>query len=157
MIFTTARPHNAGLCGMELLAQVRPNGRILDHYRVSLCRRQPYPRCQLQAGWAAPLPHYGRASLQIQCVAQSRGHQEEHVDFRLVRCLRSHGLQESLRDWRGEPAHPIWQDSAGDQGGRQHGRLRFAVVAGEDAKMQLLLQCLPGSANSLMGRPLLRG
>ena len=43
MIFTTARPHNARLCGMELLAQVRPNGRILDHYRVSLCKRQPYP------------------------------------------------------------------------------------------------------------------
>ena len=29
--FTTARPRNAGLCSMELLAQVRPNGRILDH------------------------------------------------------------------------------------------------------------------------------
>ena len=29
--------------------------------------------------------------------------------------------------------------------------VRFAVVAGEDAKMQLQLQCLPGSANTLMG------
>ena len=35
--------------------------------------------------------------------------------------------------------------------------MRFAVVAGEDAKMQLQLQCLPGSANTLMGKPLLRG
>ena len=34
--FTTAGPRNAGPCGMELLAQVRPNGRILDHYRVTL-------------------------------------------------------------------------------------------------------------------------
>ena len=33
----------------------------------------------------------------------------------------------------------------------------FAVVAGEDAKMQLQLQCLPGSANTLIGKPLLRG
>ena len=35
--------------------------------------------------------------------------------------------------------------------------IRFAVVAGEDARMQLQLQCLPGSANTLMGKPLLRG
>ena len=34
--FTTAAPHNSGICGMELLAQIRPNGRILDHFRVSL-------------------------------------------------------------------------------------------------------------------------
>ena len=51
--FTTARPCNTGLCGMELLAQVRPNGRILGHYRVSLGGRR-----QLQTGGAAPLPGY---------------------------------------------------------------------------------------------------
>ena len=34
--FTTAAPRNPGICGMELLAQIRPNGRILDHFCVSL-------------------------------------------------------------------------------------------------------------------------
>ena len=34
--FTTGGPRSAGDCGMELLAQVRPNGRILDHFRITL-------------------------------------------------------------------------------------------------------------------------
>ena len=34
--FTTTAPRNTGICGMELLAQIRPNGRILNHFRVPL-------------------------------------------------------------------------------------------------------------------------
>ena len=34
--FTTAAPHNAGICEMELLAQIRPNGQILYYFHVSL-------------------------------------------------------------------------------------------------------------------------
>jgi hypothetical protein len=32
--FATAAPRAAGELGMELAMQVRPNGRMLDHYRV---------------------------------------------------------------------------------------------------------------------------
>ena len=35
--------------------------------------------------------------------------------------------------------------------------VRFAVVVGEDSRMQLQLQALPGSANLLSGKPVLRG
>ena len=34
--FTSASTRNEGELGMELLAQARPNGRVLDHHRVSL-------------------------------------------------------------------------------------------------------------------------
>jgi hypothetical protein len=34
--FETAAPREAGELGLELMAQVRPNGRILDHFRVTL-------------------------------------------------------------------------------------------------------------------------
>ena len=35
--------------------------------------------------------------------------------------------------------------------------VQFAVVVGEDSRMQLQLQSLPGSANTLSEKPLLRG
>ena len=34
--FGTATPRNPGALGIELCAQVRPNGRILDHFRITL-------------------------------------------------------------------------------------------------------------------------
>ena len=53
--FTTASPRNAGDYGMELLAQVRPNGRILDHYRITLGGSKILDvNCQLSALLLAP-------------------------------------------------------------------------------------------------------
>jgi hypothetical protein len=34
--FSSAAPRNPGELGVEVLAQIRPNGRILDHFRVTL-------------------------------------------------------------------------------------------------------------------------
>jgi hypothetical protein len=34
--FASAQPRAAGQLGMDLLVQARPNGRMLDHYRVTL-------------------------------------------------------------------------------------------------------------------------
>jgi hypothetical protein len=34
--FASAAPRNPGELGVEVLAQIRPNGRILDHFRVTL-------------------------------------------------------------------------------------------------------------------------
>jgi hypothetical protein len=46
--FATAQPRAAGILGMELLVQARPNGRMLDHFRMSL-GGQPDPGCELPA------------------------------------------------------------------------------------------------------------
>ena len=32
--FETAQPRDPGPLGMDLMAQMRPNGRVVDHYRV---------------------------------------------------------------------------------------------------------------------------
>ena len=104
--FTTARPRNAGLCSMELLAQVRPNGRILDHYRVSLGGSRILDvNCRLAELLLCP----ATAELWFKYSVWPRDVdiKEEHVDIRLVRRLRPPGLQESIRSRRGEPAHPI--------------------------------------------------
>jgi hypothetical protein len=34
--FSTAEARSPGVAGMELMVQMRPNGRLLDHFRVAL-------------------------------------------------------------------------------------------------------------------------
>ena len=34
--FETATPRDPGFLGMEVLAQIRPNGRVMDHFRIVL-------------------------------------------------------------------------------------------------------------------------
>ena len=141
---------------MELLAQVRPNGRILDHYRVSL-------------GGSRILDVNCRLAELFLCLATAELRFKYSVWPRDVDIKRNmltsawsdvYDLLASKRasvvDGENQliPSDRLLEDikEAGNMAA-----VRFAVVAGEDAKMQLQLQCLPGSANTLMGKPLLRG
>ena len=154
--FTTARPRNAGLCGMELLAQVRPNGRILDHYRVSLGGSRILDvNCRLAELLLCP----ATAELQFKYSVWPR-------DVDIKRNMLTSAWSDvydllaskraSVVDGENQliPSDRLLEDikEAGNMAA-----VRVAVVAGEDATMQLQLQCLPGSANALMGKPLLRG
>ena len=139
--FTTASPRNAGDCGMELLAQVRPNGRILDHYRITLGGSKILDvNCQLSALLLAP--------------ATSRISFKYSVWPRDVEIRRNMTTAKLGEDGSTIPHEALLEDlvSAG-----RSAAVRFAVVVGEDSRMQLQLQALPGSANLLSGKPVLRG
>ena len=154
--FTTARPRNAGLCSMELLAQVRPNGRILDHYRVSLggsrildvnCRLAELLLCPATAELWFKYSVWPR-DVDIKRNMSTSAWSDVYNLLASKRASVVDGENQLI------PSDRLLEDikEAGNMAA-----MRFAVVAGEDAKMQLQLQCLPGSANTLMGKPLLRG
>ena len=154
--FTTARPRNAGFCGMELLAQVRPNGRILDHYRVSLggsrildvnCRLAELLLCPATAALRFKYSVWPR-DVDIKRNMSSTAWSDV---YDLLASKRASVTDEENQQI---PSDRLLQDL---KDANNTASVRFAVVAGEDARMQLQLQCLPGSANSLMGKPLLRG
>ena len=154
--FTTASPRNAGECGMELLAQVRPNGRILDHYRITLGGSRILDvSCQLSAMLMAP----ASSGIKFKYSIWPR-------DILIRRNMTSSAWSDvyELLAARGGTAEmpegtPIPQDALLEDL-RESGRsasVRFATVVGEDSRMQLQLQCLPASATALSGKPVLRG
>ena len=86
--FTTAVPRNAGSCGMELLAQIRPNSRILDHFRITLGGSKILDI-------SVPLPSLLLGTpAQVRGVASQHQDQEEHDHQTVARHHRAPGLQE---------------------------------------------------------------
>ena len=154
--FTTAGPRNAGPCGMELLAQVRPNGRILDHYRVTLGGSRILDiNCKLSELLLCP----ATATLRFKYSTWPKDidikrNMSSSAWFDTYDLLASKRAAVIMEDNQLVPVDKLLEElkAAGNSAS-----IRFAVVAGEDARMQLQLQCLPGSANTLMGKPLLRG
>ena len=141
---------------MEVMAQVRPNGRILDHYRISLGGSRILDI-------RVPL-----AALNI-CAADSLlrlRYQEWPRDIEVRRNMVTSTWKDAYdllaskkADVVNEQDEPIPMDQflrEMKEAGRA-AALRFAVVIGEDQRVQLQLQGLPASAASLMGKPAFRG
>jgi len=154
--FTTAGPRSAGVCGMEMMAQVRPNGRILDHYRISL-------------GGSRILDIRVPLNKLNICGADSTlrlRYQEWPRDVEVRRNMVSstwRDVYDLLASKKADVVNPEEEPVPMDQFLREMkeaGRaaaLRFAVIIGEDQRVQLQLQGLPASAASLMGKPAFRG
>ena len=49
--FTLAQPRNPGALGAEVMAQVRANGRITDHWRVALGGSEVLEAHTVVSGW----------------------------------------------------------------------------------------------------------
>jgi len=154
--YATAVPRDPGQLGMELMAQVRPNGRILDHYRITLGGSRIIdvnvvlsslllvPRA---CNWRMNFQTWPRdvairrnmgTSLWLDVVGAISARNATVVD-ETNELVPYESVMEAL-DTRGKQA-----------------AVRFAVVIGEDAKMQLQLHALPASADTLSGKPTFRG
>ena len=154
--FSTAGPRNPGTLGVELLAQARPNGRVLDHFRVTL-------------GGSRILDVTARMSALLlvpaACPWRFR-YQRWPADLEIRRNMTSSGWlsvptliaarDASVEDEEGV-AVPVENVLAMIEEANTAASIRFAVVVGEDHRMQLMLQSLPGSAEALAGKPALRG
>ena len=153
--FTTASPRNAGDYGMELLAQVRPNGRILDHYRITLGGSKILDvNCQLSALLLAPAT--SRISFKYSVWPRDVEIRRNMTTAKwadIYELLATRAASVLAEDGSTIPHEALLEDlvSAG-----RSAAVRFAVVVGEDSRMQLQLQALPGSANLLSGKPVLR-
>jgi hypothetical protein len=152
--FVSAGPRNPGDLGVEVLAQVRPNGRILDHFQVTLGGSKIL---DVNVGLANVLnvPAMGNWRLKFQlwpCDLEIRRNMTSTTWLDvgdLVATKDGHVQAES-----GEAVDP---EAVAAQLKEINLAYRFAVVVGEDERLQLQLQMMPASAATLMGKPVFRG
>ena len=138
---------------MELLAQIRPNGRILNHFRVSLDGSKiqeistPLSSLMLATPDSGLIFKYAVWPRDIEMKRNMTTSQWMDITELLAfKKAAVHDPEGSML------AHPAVMADLGTSSS-----LRFATVVGEDHLMQLHLQCLPAPAKYLMGKPALRG
>jgi hypothetical protein len=152
--FASAGPRNPGDLGVEVLAQVRPNGRILDHFRVTLGGSKIL---DVNVGLASVLNVPAMRSWRLKFQLWPR-------DLEIRRNMTSTAWLDVgelvaskdgyLETEAGEAVDP---EAAAAQLKESSLAYRFAVVVGEDERLQLQLQMMPASAATLMGKPAFRG
>jgi hypothetical protein len=159
--FDTANPIDPGDLGMEVMAQARSSGRIIDNFRVVIGGSRI-----LQAEFTTNINFSGdlipSTALDLQKRPADiliRRNLTTSEWFDAVGLLRSReliaGRDESEDEDQNDDLLTLidaLQDPASAQAA-----LRWAVVVGEDQRPQLQLQALPASASTLNSRPLLKG
>jgi hypothetical protein len=155
--FNTAAPRAASSLNMELLIQARPNGRMLDHFRIglggtsildasfSLASIFPFPAAR---DWTAKYQVWPRdVDLRRNMATTGWKDLPTLVASRDVLVFSSSSEEAIAADL---VAEAVRSSKAGAS-------IRFAVIVGEDLTINLQLQGLPASATTLMGKPAFRG
>jgi hypothetical protein len=151
--FATAAPRNPGELGVEVLAQIRPNGRILDHFRVTLGGSKildvDVKLAEVLAG-----DNFKTWRLRFQVWPKDL---EIRRNMATTTWLDVHErvAANEAQVFEGENlmAHGVAARELQEAGLAY----RFAVMVGADERLILQLQMMPASAASLMGRPAFRG
>jgi len=154
--YLTAGPRNAGQLGMELLAQVRPNGRVLDHYRITLGGSRILD-VDVSLASLLLVPRASPWKLKFQTWPRDvaiRRNMSTSLWMDVVSTVAARSA--TVVDADGQPVPYEAALQVLEERGKQ-AAVRFAVVIGEDSRMQLQLHGLPASADTLSGKPTFRG
>ncbi len=156
--FELAEPRSAGDWGAEVMAQVRSNGRIMDHWRVALggskILEASFPLLTFFPA-ATNLPPWKLTYQQFPRDVKIRRNMVSSAWLDVVNLLASHEFL--LSDADDQPvdvqqatqaikALPARQSGAG--------AIRWCVSVTAAGKLELQLQALPSSANILTGKPI---
>ena len=155
--FNTATPtSDPGQFGIEMLAQIRDNGRILDHHRLvlggssiqesSISMTKMFSMPSL-AGWKYKFQFWPRDVTIRRNMCSSIW-----VDASSMIASR----EAVVNDDNNTPV-PMEAVMGTLQEKKLEAAIRWVVVVGEDGRMKLQLHTLPCAAANLAGKPLLRG
>ena len=160
--FELAVPRGSGNAVMELMLQLRPNGRALDHFRVALGGNK---LLAATVGFGSILPIIDLERLQVSFEIWAK-------DVKIRRNMATSEWSD-LHDQISRKEARV-QDRAGKEVTDEHlvdildlldrsetylksASLRYAVIVGADNRMWLELQGLPGSAKLLNSKPAFTG
>ena len=155
--FELAAARNPMACGVELLLQVRPNGRILDHARLVLggdkiiearIRFDLLTVAQEVPEWILCYSIWPRAIKIRRNMASSTW-----IEVRDI--LAANDARVELPDGRPVDSKEVleWIDKLPEKGAA----MRWSVAVGDDARMKLILQGMPAAASTFSGKPMYRG
>ena len=158
--FENAMPRNPGNMGAEVMAQVRPNGRILDHIRIALDGSE---QINLTANISTILPIDGLPEWKLVYNTWPRDilmrqNMTTSDWFDLRELLASNTVQ--LTDNNAQPLaneELLARMNTGVERTSTSCSFRWATCVGADQRLELQLQSLPAPANSLSGKPSYRG
>ena len=154
--FKDAQAQTPGNLGVELTVQVRDNGRMLDHWRLIL-GGSAFQRVAVPLSRFIRLPAIEGWNLKFQFWPRDITIRRNMTSSIWVNISKMINTKEAvISDDAGEP---VAQEAVLTelQNNNVEAAIRWAVVIGEDSLPRLHLQSLPASAESLSGKPTLRG
>ncbi len=158
--FDTAAARTQGAAGMELMAQMWPNGRLLDHIRVATSGSEIL-EVEVPLGKLIPSPNLNGLKARYQFWARDtaiRRNMTTSVWKDVYALIHSHEIQ--VEEETGGPVSSEDVIRELDSLPTAVGKtavVRHAIVIGEDQRMQLELQSLPTSLAHVSGKPFFRG
>ncbi len=157
--FEAAEARDPGHLGMELLAQVRPNGRIQDHFRIVLGGRQPL-NVKTSFGLLYGSSKYKSYMLQMQSWPRDVTIRRNSAtsNWKDVHDLLSE-RNAAVTDPDGatiptDEIMKVMTEEIIPAGGAAS--VRWAVVIGDDKTMRLDLTTLPATEATIAARPVLK-
>ena len=165
--FELAVPRDPGDLGLEVMAQARPTGRVLDHIRTVLAGSQPITvTFSTRDIFLAPDIPAARLKLELwprDVLIRRNMASSEWADVLTI--LTSNELLIDPVPGPSAAANAAlatnealvaYLNAAADK--KTHSAaIRWAIGAGADNMMELVLQALPASANQLSGKPAFKG
>jgi len=163
--YALAAPRIDGDLTLELMAQVRHTGRILDHFRMACGGSKPL-EVDVDFGAMLPMPAFKGWRLQAQFWPRDLLLRQNTFSSAWIDTVATIGMREvTILDQHGAiiPCTEVLrildrpEDDEDENRGPDGSSFRWAVVAGEDSLLRLQMQSLPGQAVLISGKALLKG
>ena len=158
--FGTAAPRQPGETGMELFVQVRPNGRMLDHFRIGFGGTRLFEvstplrrliNSDVVNGWTMLYQFWGRD-------VNLRRNMTTSKWFDVYLAIKSGDINIYDEEEKHVPAEKILKIlDAMDPVNCNSAVLRYAAAVGDDNRMYLEVQSLPMTKNTVEGKPSYNG
>jgi hypothetical protein len=152
-LFATAAPRDPGDLGAEVLAQVRCTGRIADHFRVTLGGSRILDVSVPLANMIQGVPPSWQ--FRFQAWARDIEIRRNMVTTTWLNVRSQLAAKEAWIEEQGGPHVPA--EVVQEELQEKHAAFRFAVVIGDSQNLELMLQALPASKETLTGKPAFRG
>ncbi len=157
--FEAAEARDPGILGMELLAQVRPNGRIQDHFRIVLGGRQALD-IKTSFGMLYGSSKYKDFMLKMQrwprdiVIRRNSATSAWKNVYDLISERNASVVDAEDNPVPTETVLHTLNDEIIKGGGAAS--VRWAIVIGDDKTMRLDLTALPASEATIAARPVLK-
>jgi hypothetical protein len=156
--FATAQPRSPGELGVELMVQARPNGRMMDHFRVSLGGSRILDiNFALSSILSSPRAKTWRLKMQVWPRDVDVRRNMTSTAWQDVEVLISTKECQIVSEGNDGSESPVAFEEAAACLKEAGAAIRYAVVIGGDQRLLLMLQGLPASADQLLGKPAFRG